>query len=343
MQFLTQAALSPYDLLKRIDRVWLSIFLIFAALLALNPPQFTLTLEFTLASFLRTSVFIGAAVALTAWLRAVNLAILIAEAFNRRKLEMIVLASLIGGIAPFCSCEVIPFVATLMAAGAPLSAIMAFWLSSPLIDPPMFLITASVLGLDFAIAKTIAAVAIGLMGGFAVLLFESFGFLHNPGRLDTPMASCCDSEQTMEERVEWRFWQHSGRVAVFWSTFLTNALFLSKWLLLAYMLQSLMVAWIPEQWIADSLGGSGAGSVMLGAFIGIPAYLNGYAAVPLVDGLLEQGMSPGTAMAFLIAGGITCIPAAMAVWAIARRAVVAAYVGLAFGGAVAAGLAWNLV
>lgn len=147
----------------------------------------------------------------------------------------------------------------------------------------------------------------------------------------------------MEERVEWRFWQHSGRVAVFWSTFLTNALFLSKWLLLAYMLQSLMVAWIPEQWIADSLGGSGAGSVMLGAFIGIPAYLNGYAAVPLVDGLLEQGMSPGTAMAFLIAGGITCIPAAMAVWAIARRAVVAAYVGLAFGGAVAAGLAWNLV
>ncbi len=39
---------------------------------------------------------------------------------------MIVLAALFGGLAPFCSCQVIPFVAGLLALGTPLPAVMAF-------------------------------------------------------------------------------------------------------------------------------------------------------------------------------------------------------------------------
>ncbi len=75
-----------------------------------------------------------------------------------------------GRPAPFCSCEVIPFVAALLALGAPVSAIMAFWLSSPLIDPATALITAAALGWEFAAGKAVAAVALGLAGGFAVRL-----------------------------------------------------------------------------------------------------------------------------------------------------------------------------
>ena len=38
---------------------------------------------------------------------------------------------------------------------------MAFWLASPLMDPAMFLITSGTLGWDFAVAKAMAAIAIG--------------------------------------------------------------------------------------------------------------------------------------------------------------------------------------
>ena len=55
------------------------------------------------------------------------------------------------------------------------------------------------------------------------------------------------------------------------------------------------------------------GTIALAALIGVPAYLDAYAAVPLVDALLSQGISPGAAMSFIIAGGVTCIPAAVAV------------------------------
>jgi len=93
--------------------------------------------------------------------------------------------------------------------------------------------------------------------------------------------------------------------------------------------------------IANLLGGSGLWPVLLGAFVGAPAYLNGYAAVPLVDALLTQGMAPGAAMSFVVAGGVSCIPAAVAVWALVKPRVFAAYLGYAILGAMIAGMLWG--
>jgi uncharacterized membrane protein YraQ (UPF0718 family) len=112
---------------------------------------------------------------------------------------------------------------------------------------------------------------------------------------------------------------------------------------LAYLIESLMLAYVPAEWIAGVLGGTGPMPVVLGAVVGAPAYLNGYAAVQLVDGLLSQGMAPGAAMSFVIAGGVTCIPAAVAVWALVKPRIFAAYVGLAVVGALLAGFAWGAV
>ena len=40
---------------------------------------------------------------------------------------MIFMAALMGELAPFCSCEVIPFIAALLSLGTPISGVMAFW------------------------------------------------------------------------------------------------------------------------------------------------------------------------------------------------------------------------
>jgi uncharacterized membrane protein YraQ (UPF0718 family) len=54
-------------------------------------------------------------------------------------------------------------------------------------------------------------------------------------------------------------------------------------------------------------------------------------------------MNPGAAMAFVIAGGVSSIPAAVAVWALVKPRVFAAYIGFALIGAFAAGLAWSAI
>ncbi len=127
------------------------------------------------------------------------------------------------------------------------------------------------------------------------------------------------------------------------STGWENAIFLFKWLTLAYVIEALMIHYVPAELIAKVLGGEGLWPIFLGATVGAPAYLNGYAAVPLVDALLTQGMAPGAAMAFVIAGGVSSIPAAIAVWALVKPRVFVAYLGFAMLGAMAAGTIWQLI
>ncbi len=266
---------------------------------------------------------------------------LLARVFEGRQARMILVAALLGGLSPFCSCEVIPFIAAMLALGAPLAAVMAFWLASPLMDPAMFLIIAGTLGWKFAVAKALAAVGIGLIGGFATMMAAQGSVFTNPLREKPQVAGCCGASKPFEGRPVWKFWNQKIRRVTFRATVIDNGLFLVKWLALAYVFEALMLHYIPADLVAGVLGGTGLMPIILGALVGAPAYLNGFAAVPLVEALLAQGMSQGAAMSFMIAGVVSCIPAAIAVWALVRPKVFAAYLGFAVSGAVLAGVIWQ--
>jgi len=330
----------------RPDGAWIAIAVIPLLLLIFAPQELWPTVSFALGAIGHTGIFIVFAVMAVAYMKATGAEALLARAFEGREVRMIFLAALMGGISPFCSCEVIPFIAALLAVGAPLSAVMAFWLASPLMDPAMFLITTGTLGAPFAIAKTLAAVGLGLFGGFTVKAMARSVVFADPLK-NAPVEACCGSTcgtggKPFSGEVNWKFWLESTRRVAFRETFTENALFLGKWLLLAYLIEALMLRYIPADLVAQVLGGEGIGPILLGAIVGAPAYLNGYAAVPMVAALLEQGMSNGAAMSFVLAGGVSCIPAAVAVWALVKPRVFLAYLAIAMIGAVVAGVAWNI-
>ncbi|MGC8201769.1 permease [Aliiroseovarius sp. PTFE2010] len=325
---------------KGTDKAILSLALILMAVAILDLPAFGPTVRDMLANLAATAPFIGVAVIAVGFVKASGAEALLARAFEGREVRMIILAAVIGGISPFCSCQVIPFIAALLAVGAPLSAVMAFWLASPLMDPAMFLITTSGLGLDFAIAKTIAAVTIGVAGGFITSGLAKNAFA-DPLKPRAAPSACATAR--FGKAPQWRFWTDADRTATFRATVWEQVFFLGKWLALAYALEALMIRYVPAEWIGQLLGGDGLGPVLLGALVGAPAYLNGYAAVPLVSGMIDQGMAPGAGMSFMIAGGMTCIPAAIAVWALVKPRVFAAYVGFAIAGAMASGLVWQAI
>ncbi|WP_298914796.1 permease [uncultured Roseobacter sp.] len=308
-----------------------------------DTPQFTPTLTFLIEALAGTAPFILFAVLAVAYLKASGSENLLAKAFSGNQARMMVMAALLGGLSPFCSCEVIPFIAALLAVGAPLGAVMAFWLASPLMDPAMFAITSGTLGWEFATAKALSAIGLGVLGGFGTMLFANTPVFSNPLRERPAVGGCCGVKEPFSGTPVWRFWQASERSAVFKDTALENALFLLKWLTLAYVIEAMMLAYVPAEMIAGLLGGEGIWPILMGALVGAPAYLNGYAAVPLVDALLAQGMAPGAAMSFVIAGGVSCIPAAIAVWALVKPKVFIAYLGYALIGSVIAGMIWQAI
>ena len=66
-------------------------------------------------------------------------------------------------------------------------------------------------------------------------------------------------------------------------------------------------------------------------------YLDGYAALPLVSGLMDKGMSFGAALALMISGAAVSFYSAVAVAALVRARVLVLYVLLAMSGACLAG------
>ena len=329
------------DAVRLPDKVVLAILALLAITAAIAPEQAWTSAGFVVDSLLGVAPFLFAAIAIAAYAKASGADNLIARAFTGRLLPMIVVASIVGAFSPFCSCGVIPLIAALLVMGVPLPAVMAFWLASPLMDPSMFVLTLGTLGMTFALYKTFAAVAMGLIGGFGTALLMKNGAFSDPLRPEVGNGGCGGAKIRNPKEVVWRFWEEPARRATFAKSSLDTTLFLAKWLALAFLLESLMIAYIPAELVASTLGGQGILPVVTAVLVGVPAYLNGYAALPLIGGLMGQGMTPGAGMAFLIAGGVTSMPAAIAVWALAKPPVFLAYVGFSLGGAMALGLLFN--
>ena len=327
----------------QVDRVWLATAGVLVGTFALSAVQGLESLIFTGESLWSILPFLLASVAAAAYAQATGADSLIARAFQGRTIEMIVLAALFGAVSPFCSCGVIPLIAALLAMGVPLAPVMAFWLASPIMDPSMFVLTAGVLGLPFAIGKTAAAFGIGLLGGFGVHALQKGNLFRNPLRDGVGDGGCGGATVRNSKEIEWKFWNESSRRRTFVRDARKNLLFLGKWLTLAFVLESLMLAYVPADLVATLVGEGGWLPVLTATIVGVPAYLNGYAALPLVGGLITQGMAPGAAMAFLLAGGVTSIPAAIAVFALARVPVFLSYLVFAFTGAMVGGLLYGTV
>ena len=114
-------------------------------------------------------------------------------------------------------------------------------------------------------------------------------------------------------------------------------LMVGKFMALALVLEALIVLYIPAAWITGALGADKPLSVAFAAVLGIPVYTTNLAALGMVGGLLEQGMQPAAALAFLIAGPTTTIPAMAAVWRLVTGRIFALYVLITLLGAVTLG------
>lgn len=329
--------------LRRIDRVLLATLGLFAVLALAVPAQAMASLDFTLRSLLFIAPFFLLSVAVAAGAKASGADRQIAAVFSGRANTVIVLAASFGALSPFCSCGVIPIIAGLLAAGVPLAPVMAFWISSPLMDPEMFILMTAVLGLPLTVAKTLAAFAIGLAAGFGTQALVDRGAFADPLKAAPACGSCAAPSLGQTSGIDWKFWRQVERRAVFGDEARATGWFLLKWLTLAFVLESLMVAYVPAETVAEWLGGGHWWVIPASVVVGVPTYLNGYAAIPTVSALIDMGMLPGAALAFMVAGGVTSIPAAMAVFALVKRPVFLWYLALGLTGSLIAGFAYQIV
>jgi uncharacterized membrane protein YraQ (UPF0718 family) len=124
-----------------------------------------------------------------------------------------------------------------------------------------------------------------------------------------------------------------------WKAFIMVA----KFMLLAFFINALISFYLPDGFISGYIAGDGPFSVIIAALVGIPFYTSNAAALPLVGGFFTMGMNQGAALAFLIAGPVTTLPAMAAVWGIVRPKVFFLFLSFGLTGSVIFGYLYNLV
>jgi hypothetical protein len=324
---------------NRAAAAW-ALLLLAAAVLSWRFPSTALdATRFVVASMIEMAPVVAIAAALTAAIAATGSGAHLRRVFEGRWLATIVAASAIGAVTPICGVGTLPLIAGLLGVGVPLAPVMAFWLSSPITDPAMLAITAGTLGLSFAVAKTVIALAIGLAGGVSTEIAVRAGLFAAPLRSRPMPAAACDSSDAAP--AVWRFWREEQRRRLFVAEARASALLIAKWLLVAFALESLIRSHLPPELIAAFVGRDSDWAIPLAVIVGTPMYVDGYAALPLVRGLVEIGMAPGAAMAFLVAGGITSLYASAAVFALVRLRVFLWYLAQAMVGSTLGGYAYQ--
>lgn len=112
---------------------------------------------------------------------------------------------------------------------------------------------------------------------------------------------------------------------------LTNGRRLAWYFLAFAALGYLIIELIPTSVLQQHLGeGNALTAVPLAALLGIPMYVNTEGSLPLVASLMDGGMGPGPALAFLVTGAGTSIGAVSGMLIVARWRIVALVVGTLF-------------
>ena len=325
---------------RRIDPVYMALIALLIAIAAISMAQFADSIVFLLKAMLGISPFLLLSMAAAGGAQATGLDQRISTIVTGRTTMVILGAAFFGALVPLCSCGVIPLIAALLAAGVPLGPVMAFWISSPLMSIEKYILATAVFDVGFATAYLVTAMVMGAIAGFVTQAIVVRGGFADT--LKTGVIGCCAGNAIKADRpLLWKFWQEPERVTVFRETSISSGAFLLKWLSLAFVIESLMVAYLPPEYVGQVLGSGDWWTVPASTVVGIPAYLNGFAAIPMVARLVEMGAAPGAALAFLTAGAVTSIPAAMGVFALVRKSVFIAYIFFGVAGSLAAGYTYQ--
>lgn len=214
---------------------------------------------------------------------------------------------------PLCSCGTTAVILGMMAgtaADVPWAPIVAFMVASPLTSPQELFYSAGLFGWPFAAAFFIASILAGLLGGLFAYALDSAGFLRGQARVAPPAAPVAAGplRQVDLRRVAAACYA-AGRQLLF---------FFFAFAFVGYALTNL----IPSTWVEAAFGSGRVYGIPLAATLGVPFYVNTEASLPLVRAMLDAGMAPGAALAFLITGAGTSVGAIAGALTIARWRVV---------------------
>lgn len=212
--------------------------------------------------------------------------------FGEKKLGAfgIIIASMLGIASPLCMYGTIPIAASFSRSGIKDDWLAAFMMSSILLNPQLIAYSGA-LGMTALAVRIISCFLCGIAAGALIRIFYRKKEFFNFTGFDEP------SNKDTDSNIFLRFLKNLGR----------NVKATGIYLLFGIILSVLFQRYVPVDVMTKLFGGNEAFGVLMAATVGVPLYACGGGTIPLLQGWLADGMSLGSAAAFMITGPATKI------------------------------------
>lgn len=211
-------------------------------------------------------------------------------------------------VTPFCSCSTIPVVVNLLNKKVPFCIVMVFLFASPVLDPTIITLMASILGLKIAVAYTLITSVLSIIIGLSL---ERLGFKN------------AVKQVTMTG-------YHDKKVTFSFKASIKETMGLMKtvypYLLIGAGVGAFIHEAVPTSWITTYLGGDKWWLVPVAAIIGIPLYIRISTMIPLSQILIAKGMAFPPVMALMIGATGASLPEITLLNSIFQKRLVSAFV-----------------
>ena len=202
----------------------------------------------------------------------------------------IIPACLLGIASPLCMYGTIPIAASFRRQGMREDWLAAFMMASVLLNPQLMIYSAA-LGTKALVVRIVTCFLCGCTAGLLVFLFfRKKEFLNFEG---FEVRASHDTHPNLLIRYFLNFWRNIKTTGVYF--------------LAGILLSALFQRYVPQDVLVTLFGGNQAWGILMAATVGVPLYACGGGTIPLLQNWLSEGMSLGSASAFMITGPATKI------------------------------------
>lgn len=202
----------------------------------------------------------------------------------------IIPACLLGIASPLCMYGTIPIAASFSRQGMRHDWLGAFMMASILLNPQLIIYSAA-LGPAALAVRIISCFLCGCVSGLLLWLFYHDKPFFNFDGFEERASH--DTDPDLVLRYIKNLWRNVKATGLYF--------------LFGILLSAVFQRYVPQDFMVRAFGGNEAWGVLMAATIGVPLYACGGGTIPLLQEWLREGMSMGSAAAFMLTGPATKI------------------------------------
>ena len=202
----------------------------------------------------------------------------------------IIFASALGVASPLCMYGTIPIAASFSKGGIRDEWLASFMMSSILLNPQLIVYSAA-LGFKVLMIRIVTCFLCGVVAGLVIKFFFKEKKFFRFENFNEPRNK--DTDPNIFIRLLKNLFRNFKATGLYF--------------LIGIILSAIFQRYVPQEAVTFVFGGNEAWGVLMASTVGVPLYVCGGGTIPILKTWLANGMSLGSAAAFMITGPATKI------------------------------------